>query len=342
MNDFVLYTFALLCPFFLGALLAPPAYRYLGRRLADRPAGELKKHTRRVPALGGLLIFVSALLPLVIIRFTTSFASGTLHYLRGIFIGGALIFALGLADDLRKPKGISIVTKLSVQALAAAVLMSYGVHVQFVQHPWLVYPVTFLWIVGLTNAFNLLDILDGLCITQALLCTAGLAVIALTQEFIYVPIAALALLGACLAFWPENHRKKHKIFLGDSGSTFLGFMLAALSMGTSYSAHSAYGFLAPLFILGLPLFDTAFVILARLLKHKNPLKGSNDHIALRLKKLGWPLYEILAAFAAAGILLNSFAYALTECDGAVVLCLFTVTALLAGAVTLWLLSLPTD
>ena len=342
MNDFVLYPFALLCPFLLGLLLTPPAYRYLGRRLADKPSGNLKKHRRRVPSLGGLIIFVSVLLPLVIIRFTTAFPSGTLHYLRGVFIGGALIFALGLADDLRKPEGVSVLTKLFVQALAAAALMCYGVHVQFVQSPYLAYPVTFLWLVGLTNAFNLLDIMDGLCVSQALVCALGLAVIALPQELIYVNVAALALLGACCAFLPANLRAKHKIFLGDSGATFLGFMLAALSMGTSYSEHTDVGFLAPLFILAVPLFDTAFVIVARLLRHKNPLKGSNDHIALRLKKLGWSPRAVRGAFIAAGVMFNTFAYTLTRSTMAVALCLFVVTGLLFALCALWLLSLKAD
>jgi len=342
MNGFVLYPFALLCPFFLGLLLTPPAYRYLGKRLADKPSGNLKKHKKSVPLLGGLLIFSSVLTTLLIIRFTTAFPSGTLHYLRGVFIGAALIFALGLADDLNKPKGVSVGIKLLVQALAAGALMYYGVHVQFVQHHILSYAITFLWLVGLTNAFNLLDIMDGLCVSQAVVCALGLTVIALPQEFIYVNVAALALLGACLAFLPANLRSKHKIFLGDSGATFLGFMLAALSMGTSYSEHTEVGFLAPLFILAVPLFDTVFVILARLLKKKNPLKGSGDHIALRLKKLGWSPRAVRCTFIGAGVLFNIFAYALTRGDGTVAVCLFTLTGLLLGLCALWLLSLKAD
>jgi UDP-GlcNAc:undecaprenyl-phosphate GlcNAc-1-phosphate transferase len=113
-------------------------------------------------------------------------------------------------------------------------------------------------------------------------------------------------------------------------------------MGTAYSAHSEIGFLAPLFMLALPLFDTAFVILARVLKKKNPLKGSGDHIALRLKKRGWTLRTILSVFIVAGIFFNSLAYALTRCGAPVAVCLFIVTGALLGLVTLWLLSLPAD
>lgn len=342
MNDFVLYPFALLFPFLLGALLAPFVYRYAGRKLADKPDGSLKKHRKSVPLIGGVLIFVSVFTTLSIIRFTTDFPTGTLHYLRGVFIGGVLIFALGLADDLTKPKGVCVALKLLVQAASALALMAYGVHVQFVQNSFLSYAITFLWVVGLTNAFNLLDIMDGLCISQAVVCALGLLIIALPQEFIYVNVGALALLGACFAVWPLNARKKHKIFLGDSGSTFLGFMVASLSMGTAYSAHNEIGFLAPLLIFALPLFDTGFVMLARLLKKKNPLKGSADHIALRLKKRGWALRTILSVFIAAGLFFNLLAYALTIYGAPVAVCLFIVTGALLGLITLWLLSLPAD
>lgn len=215
------------------------------KRLWTRPA-DLKTRRRRTRA-GRNGDILGTLTALTLIRFTTAFPSGTLHNLRGIFIGGTLIFLLGLADDLNKPKGVSVPVKLLVQALATAALIHYGVSIHAFTSPWIAYPLTFLWVVGLTNAFNLLDIMDGLCVSQAVVCTLGLAVIALPSEYVYVNFAALALLGACLAFWPYNHAKR-KIFLGDSGATFLGFMIAALSIGTGYSERSDWGFLAPLFI----------------------------------------------------------------------------------------------
>lgn len=340
MKPFVLYLTAALAAGIITAASLPCLRHFAKRFFLDKPGG-LKTHSGAVPVLGGMGIFVGTLASLTLIRFTTAFPSGTLHNLRGIFIGGTLIFLLGLADDLKKPKGISIPVKLLVQAIAAGALIYYGVAIHVFTSPWVSWPLTFLWIVGLTNAFNLLDIMDGLCVSQALVCTLGLAVIALPSEYIYVNFAALALLGACLAFWPFNHAKR-KIFLGDSGSTFLGFMLAALSIGTGYSERTNWGFLAPLFILAVPLFDTAFVVLARLLKGKNPLKGSNDHIALRLKKLNWPLGAILLLFAGAGLFFNILAYTLTHCCGQIALALFVFSAVALGAATLWLLHLKTE
>ena len=340
MNPFVLYLTAALAAGFITAIALPLLRRVAQQFFLDTPGG-LKTHSGAVPVLGGAGIFMGTLASLVLIRFTTAFPSGTLHNLRGIVIGGTLIFLLGLADDLKKPKGISIPVKLLVQAVAAGALIYYGVAIHVFTSPWLSWPLTFLWVVGLTNAFNLLDIMDGLCVSQAVVCTLGLAVIALPSEFIYVNFAALALLGACLAFWPYNHAKR-KIFLGDSGANFLGFMIAALSIGTGYSERTTWGFLAPLFILAVPLFDTAFVSLARVLKHKNPLKGSNDHIALRLKKLKWKTPFILLAFAAAGLFFNIMAFTLTHCCIEIALALFVFSAVALGLVTVWLLHIKTE
>ena len=340
MKTFVLYLLCMLTAGVITAVSLPLLRRLSAGKLLDAPGG-LKQHRGSVPVLGGSGILIGTLASLVLIRFCTAFPSGTLHNLRGIFIGGACIFALGLVDDFKKPKGVSVATKLLVQALAAGALIYYGVSIHAFTSPWISWPLTFLWVVGLTNAFNLLDIMDGLCVSQAVICTLGLAVIALPSEYVYVNFAALALLGACLAFWPYNHAKR-KIFLGDSGSTFLGFMIAALSIGTGYSERTSWGFLAPLFILAVPLFDTAFVSLARILKHKNPLKGSNDHIALRLKKLHWKSPFIFFFFAAAGLFFHIMAFTLPHCCVEIALALFVFSALALGLIAVWLLHIKTE
>lgn len=300
-------------------------YRYLKKFFLDTPGG-LKTHTKAVPVLGGCGVFVGVLGSLLLIRFITAFPSGTLHNLRGLFVGGILIFIMGLLDDLSKPRGLSILLKLLIQALATAALIHYDVCIHIFASPWISYPITFLWVMGLTNAFNLLDIQDGLCISQVIICTLGLTVVALPHEHIYVNFAALSLLGASLAFWPYNHTQKKKIFLGDSGSNFLGFTLAALSMGTAYSHHTDWGVLAPLLIMAVPLFDTGFVSLARLLKGKNPLKGSDDHAALRLQKRGVKKNHVLTLFMAAGIAANTFALFLIHSNWKTALLLLGITA----------------
>ena len=332
----VLYFMAFVCAAAVTAVSLPVLRRTLGRFLTDTPGG-LKTHTRAVPMLGGCAIFAGTMAGLVLIRLITNFPTGTLHSLRGILGAGMLIFALGLLDDLRKPKGLPVYLRLLVQTAACATLITYDVYVQVFSAAWLNYALTFLWLLALTNAFNLLDIADGLCVSQAVICAAGLLLIALPGELWYVNFAAVALLGACLVFWPHNHATR-KIFLGDSGSTFLGFFIAALSMGTQYSQQNPYGYAAPLFIAAVPLLDTAYVSIVRLSKGKNPLKGSPDHLALYLKNgKHFSNMRVVTAFAAAGVLGNLCAYAIVQCQPAQTAGAVLVSLLGMGMLLLWLL-----
>lgn len=328
MNVFVLFL-AFAVAWVVTRLSLPVLARYTGKYLLDAPGG-LKHHAAAVPVLGGCGIFIGMTAALVCIRLTTNFPSGTLHSLRGIIWGGLIIFTMGLLDDLRKPQGLPVWIKLLLQGLATACLIYYGILVRFIEIPWISFPITFLWVVGLTNAFNLLDILDGLCTTQAMVCTLGLAVIALPSEFIYVNFAALALLGAGAAFLPFNFSVSHKLFLGDSGSNLLGFLIAALCLGTGYSQTSSWGFLAPLLIVAVPLADVAFVSVARVLQGKNPLKGSDDHAALRLKKTGWSSGRVVGVFAAVAVGCNALGFVVTRCTPLEVSAIFLGVAL--GAV----------
>ena len=312
MGKFVLYLFTLCASFACTRAALPLLVRTCGPRLLDKPGG-LKTHTHTVPVLGGCGIFAGLCITLILIRLCTQFPSGTLHSLRGIVLGGALIFVMGLCDDLRKPQGLPVWAKLLLQMAATACLIYYGIVIRVFPSPWISYPLTFLWVVGLTNAFNLLDIIDGLCTSQAMVCTLGLALIALPSEFIYVNFAALSLLGACAAFLPFNFSHTHKLFLGDSGSNLLGFLIAALCLGTGYSHVSNWGFLAPLLIAFVPIADISFVTLVRLAQGKNPLKGSTDHAALRLRELGITDTWIVGAFALAALVCNVLAFTVTFC-----------------------------
>lgn len=328
MGRFVLYLFTSCVAFACCYATIPLLQRTLASYLLDRPGG-LKKHSHAVPILGGCGIFLGLCAALIILRFCTQFPTGTLHSLRGILLGGGLIFCMGLWDDCTKPKGLPIWAKLVLQALATLCLIRYGIAIHIFSSPWIMYPLTFLWVVGLTNAFNLLDILDGLCTTQALVCTLGLGLIALPSEFIYVNFAATALLGACLAFLPFNFSTTRKVFLGDSGSNLLGFLIAALCLATGYSENSSWGCLTPLFIVALPLFDISFVTLARLLQGKNPLRGSADHAALRLQQAGYSSQRIVGSFALAGLACNTLAFIVTRSSREVILTCMLLLILVA-------------
>lgn len=324
---------AVACAVTAGSL--PLLRKYLGRYFSDVPSG-LKKHAAPVPVLGGTAVMLGLSASLIFIRLTTDFPSGTLHSLRGILLGGGMIYLLGAADDAKKPAGLSVGLRLGVQSLAALTLMYYGVRVSLFDSPALSYILTFFWTLGITNAFNLLDISDGLCVSQAFICALGLWVIALPSEFIYVNFCACALLGACAGFWPYNHSRRLKTFLGDGGSTLLGFVIAALAMGTGYSEHSDLGFLAPLLILAVPVFDTGFVSLMRILKGKNPLKGSNDHAALRLLQTGISRRKTLWLFIGAGLFFNLLAFAAVRLSAAWAAAIYAAAALLLAAAGVWL------
>lgn len=330
-----LYLITALTAFAVTFAALPVIRRTLGGLFLDPPGG-IKKHAFTVPALGGIAVAAGFFASLLLVRFSSDFPTGTLHSLRGIFIGGVLVFAVGVWDDLNKPRGVSAGIKLAVQALAVYALVHYGVQINLFNSPQLSYPLTFLWVVGITNAFNLLDISDGLCVSTAVICALGLAVIALPSEFIYVNFAALALCGACLGFWPYNHSVRFKTFLGDGGSLFLGFTIAALAMGTGYSEKSNLGFLAPLLILAVPLFDTTFVFGARLLQKKNPLQGSDDHAALRLHRAGHSKKLVLLLFILAGVLCNALAYAVTQTGAHAAAALYLLAACGFAALSIYL------
>ncbi|MDR1684112.1 MAG: undecaprenyl/decaprenyl-phosphate alpha-N-acetylglucosaminyl 1-phosphate transferase, partial [Elusimicrobiota bacterium] len=213
---------------------------------------------------------------------------------------------------LKKPKGLSPYVKLLFQALAALILIHYDIYIKFLPQPW-GYILTILWVTGITNAFNLLDIQDGLAAGHAALAAAAFAAVALPGEFIYVNFAATALIGATCAFWPYNHSASKKTFLGDAGSNFLGFILAALALGASYSKVSPLAVFAPLLILALPIFDTLFVSAVRLSKGISPLKGTPDHFPLRLLRLGLNKKTILILSLLTAGVYDILAYAAARC-----------------------------
>ena len=311
-------------------ILTPFLCKSLGKYLKDTPT-TLKNHKGVVPLVGGVSIMLGFLASLTIIRFTTNFPTGTLHNLRGIFLGTVIIFLLGLIDDIRKPKGLSAVTRLIVQAIAACCLIYFNVKIQFVPEPCAAL-LTILWVCGLTNAFNLLDIQDGLATSQALLASLAFLFISLPSENIYVNFLAVALIGATLAFWPYNHGfGKSKSFLGDSGSTMLGFLLSALALGVDYSYQNPLAVFVPLLILALPIFDTIYVSIVRLLKGMSPLQGSPDHVALRLFRRGLSKKHVLICLICSSIILDILAYAVTKSN-------FNVTALIYLSVFIFALA----
>jgi UDP-GlcNAc:undecaprenyl-phosphate GlcNAc-1-phosphate transferase len=159
--------------------------------------------------------------------------------------------------------------------------------------------VSVVWLVLTTNAVNLVDIMDGLAGSVALVAALFLAVVAALNGRADVLCVTAALAGALLGFLRFN-RHPARIYMGDTGALFLGFMLGALGLVGSYTMVNRLGFLAPIYILAVPIFDTTFVSAVRLSRGASPSRGSPDHFAIRLKRAGWSVPRIVASAAAAG------------------------------------------
>ena len=287
------------------SLILTPLVRLLSLRigLLDAPTSEVKTHRIATPILGGVAIWAGFAGAMCLLRFTTNFPTGTLYNLRSLLLGGTLVFLLGLADDLRRPEGLDYKPKFLVQFLATALLVVFGLRIHFIHPTWVAIGVTLVWVVGVTNSMNIIDIMDGLAASQAAVAATGFLLVSLPSQEHYVRFAAAAVAGAAVGFLPWNLSKKHKVFMGDCGSLTLGFLLAGLSLGAHYSSVNNVGVFTPLLILFVPVFDTFFVSVMRLNQGRSPFLGSKDHFALRLERLGYTRGQVvLIAAVAAGIL----------------------------------------
>lgn len=286
---------------FLVSLAAVPLMKTIALRynILDHPTSEIKTHTRPTPYLGGIAIWLGFIVALVIIRFTTHFSTGTLRNLWGIFIAGTLITIVGLLDDIYN---LHFKKKFLWQAIAATILILFTMRIQFIQPSYLAIIFTYLWIIGVTNAFNLIDIMDGLSSGVAIIACLAFFFINAPGEASYVNFAAIALAGACLGFLVFNVPPAG-IFMGDTGSMLIGLVLAAVSLGTNYTVNNHISVITPIIILGVAIYDTFYIMYKRWQRGKSVFLGSKDHFALRLQIMGWSKKKVLmityciAAFA---------------------------------------------
>ncbi len=309
---------AILLAFGLSLLVTPLVKKWAFKCGAlDRP-DQRKVHKRVMPRLGGLAIYLSFL---VAVTLTCDI---TLQ-IAGLLVGGSLIILLGFFDDTR---GISPRVKLAGQVVAALAVIPFGLEVQFLTNPFsdeqitlgllLSIPVTVLWIVSVTNAVNLIDGLDGLAggtTFISALTLAGVVWIEVStsggsQGQWDAIILAMILASAVIGFLRYNFYPA-KIFLGDSGSMYLGFSLATLSvMGLAKSA-TFISVIIPVVILGIPLLDTTFAIVRRYYGHKPISQPDKEHIHHRLLKLGLSHRQAVLSIYGVNVVLGLSAIALT-------------------------------
>ena len=227
----------------------------------------------------------------------------------GIFLGASIMSLMGVVDDRW---GLGSYVKLGGQLLAAGILIYAGVHVQLFGG-WLDYAITLVWVVGITNAMNLLDNMDGLSGGIAMIAAAFFTLLAALSDQYLVGALAAALAGACAGFLVYNWNPAH-IFMGDTGSLFLGFLLAAVGIKLRFPANSAtVTWMIPLLVLAVPIFDTTLVFISRLRRGKNPLTTpGKDHLSHRLARLTGSRREaVLICYLLAGAI-GLFAVFLTQ------------------------------
>ena len=315
---------------FLTALVLTPCFRHVARifNIYDRPLTAVKTHKNSTPYLGGLAIWCGWVISLLLIRFITNFPTGTLNNLRSIIIGSFMLLLLGLCDDIKKG-GLGFKFKFLIQIIACLIVVYFfDIRINFIENKILSVIISIFWIIGLSNAFNLIDIMDGLSCGTAAIAAFFFFIIALPSEMIYVNFCAVALLAACLGFIPFNLSKSKKIFMGDTGSLSIGFILATIAMGTSYTKISPIGVFAPLLILAVPIYETVFVSIMRMIKGKNPFLGSKDHFPLRLEKMGYTRKQILIFIYILSFILGIFSYTIVKINDNISYLIFSFIILL--------------
>jgi UDP-GlcNAc:undecaprenyl-phosphate GlcNAc-1-phosphate transferase len=281
----------------LFAVGMTPVARQVAWRLGivDRPSAR-KIHLRPMPYLGGTAIYLAFVLALLLLG-----DKFYIHQVVGIFVGATLMSLLGLWDDRR---GLSAYAKLAGQLVAAGILALTDVRIGILRHPVLNTGATILWVVGITNALNLLDNMDGLAGGVAAIAAAFFVLLAARSGQYLVGALAAALLGACLGFLVYNFNPA-SIFMGDSGALFLGFMLAAVGIKLRFPDNlDIVTWMVPVLVLGLPIFDTTLVFISRLRRGLNPLTTpGKDHVSHRLVALGYSRREaVLICYLITGAL----------------------------------------
>jgi UDP-GlcNAc:undecaprenyl-phosphate GlcNAc-1-phosphate transferase len=257
----------------------------LAQRVVAAPTGQ-RWHTTVTPSLGGVGLFLG-----LAAGIGTAVAAGAVHgsqELLGVLGGCALLFAAGLADDLFT---LPPVAKLGAQLGASAIVLAAGLKVQIVSNDVLGVAIALVWLVGVTNAFNLLDNMDGLAATLAGIAAVFFAIDATTQHpNRVVLVLALSVAFACLGFLPFNLRpgRPAAIFMGDSGSQVLGFALASLGLAASWktAGTTVATLLLPILVLAVPILDTTLVTVIRLLEGRSIAQGGRDHTSHRLVYAG--------------------------------------------------------
>lgn len=274
---------ALLVAFLLAYFITPVIQKVAPRIGAMDAPNERKIHDRVMPRLGGLAIYLSFTLAVLL---TQPLSKQVI----GLVVGGSIIMALGILDDI---KGLSPKVKLAGQIGAALVLVLFGIRVEFITNPFddminlgkLAIPVTVFWLIGVTNALNLVDGLDGLAAGTSAIAAVTMSVVAMMEQQTVYAVLALILAASTFGFLKYNFNPA-RIFMGDSGSMFLGFNLGTLAILGLTKGTTIISLFIPVVILGIPILDTLFAIVRRYTNGKPIFQADRQHLHHRLLDMG--------------------------------------------------------
>ena len=331
------------------ALAATPAVIVLADKTGAMDAPDARKvHKGPMPRIGGLAIYcgfmVSVLLMLNFGELAPEMANGVI----GLLLGGTLIVIIGLIDDY---KNLPAKVKLLGQIVAACVVVYFDVRIDFITDPfgdylyleYLAAPATVFWIVGLTNTVNLIDGLDGLAAGVSTIASITIMLVALQENVTLVALFTAALAGAAIGFLRYNFNPA-RIFMGDTGSMFLGFILAGVSVIGAVKSTATIALIVPILALGLPIMDTTFAIIRRYRGGVPIFKPDKGHLHHRLLDLGFSQKQAVLLMYVISALLGLSAVALNEVSGymAIVIVVCVLLVVFLGARKLGIFRLKTN
>lgn len=321
--------------FAVSYIMTPPVKRFAEKVGAiDIPKDERRVHNHPIPRMGGLAIFLGFVLSLLLfVNMSTE--------VMGMLVGAVIIVVMGALDDI---VSLNAWVKLAGQVLAAVVAIRCGIVFDAISNPNffspittipignLSIPLTLLWIVGCTNAVNLIDGLDGLAVGVSAISSLSMLVVALFVAEPNISVILAALTGACLGFMPYNLNPA-KIFMGDVGSQLLGFVLATVSIMGLFKFHAIVSFLIPVLAMAVPLADTVFAFFRRIFHGQSPFHADKGHFHHRLLAMGLSQKQAVAVLYSISAILGLFAVLLAG-KGALVRIICLVLAFIIS-LALW-------
>lgn len=312
----------------LIALTVTPIVRVLAYKIGavDVPKDNRRMHKKPMPLLGGLSIFLGFTISgLIFCNVTPSLVAA--------WFGGLLIISIGILDD---KYALNAWIKLLGQIAAASIAVGLGGvqidHInlfgKYIHFGALAIPITIFWIVGMTNAINLIDGLDGLACGVSAISSTSLLIVTLMHADLEVAMLTAILTGACIGFLPFNMNPA-KIFMGDTGALFLGYMLSVLSIVGVFKTTAVVSFLIPVIIFGYPLFDTVFAFARRILQGRSPFSADRGHLHHRIIDMGFNVRQSVSILYCICSILGILAIMLSEQRTAASL-IILVVALIIG------------